>query len=456
MQSPQTQVNRREFLLHTLLPLLLIAIPAGIYLWFLHAFAVSLPFWDEWEFWWSMKRLDEGNWLDAFWLPHNEHRLVVTRLFYFLLRYTAALDVTLAMYFDFVLACLTLWGLWRLLRASVRVSLWYLVPVAFVVFSLEQWENILWGWQIAIYAMVCGSVWSLYLLARPGLRTLPAAILMAVVASLSFANGLMIWPAGFAYLILARSRRRLLVWCGAAAALLVVYFYDYVSQVTRPSPTGLVRPSSLAEFFAATLSQLQADPLGLPEMFFASVGALLAPQNYALAAAIGLVIVLIFLVLFILVLRTRAVWATAPLPLVALGLLSFLSSLTILVGRMGLWDKAYVLNSRYTTITLLGIVATYLLTVALAHAPQSTQRPYRRAAAWMGAVICVVIALGLPGGYRIGFVKGQALQEERLWQRAIVVQFESRSDEELSGVYPKTLRERLLYWQSRGLAPFTE
>ena len=404
-----------------------------------------------------MKGLDEGNLRNAFWIPHNEHRLVVTRLFYFVLRYTAALDVRLAMYFNFCLACMTLWGLWLLLRSRAQVSLWYLVPVALVVFSLEQWENILWGWQIAIYSMVCGSVWSLYLLSRPGVRNLTMAILCAIIASFSFANGLMIWPAGLVYLMLARSgRNRLLMWCGAASAILFVYFRNYVTQVTRPSPAGLVRPTSLSEFFAATLSQLRDDPLSLPAMFFANVGALLAPQNYAMAASIGLITIVIFLASVILLVRTRSAWTTVPLPLVAVGLLSFLSSLTIVAGRMGLWDKEYVLSSRYTTITLLGIVATYLLTVALANAPRSTNQNYRRVGAWLCGGICLVILLGLPGGFRLGLVRGQAQKEERLWQREMVQHFEMYSDEELSRVYPKTLRERLLYWEGRKLAPFGE
>jgi hypothetical protein len=457
MQSPLPQHVKRSFFPATLLPLLLIALPILVHIWFVRVFAVSVPFADEWEFWWSMKGLDEGNWHHAFWIPHNEHRLVMTRLVYFVLRYTVALDVTVAMYFNVILACLTLWGLWLMLRASGKVSLWAMMPVAFVVFSLGQWENMLWGWQIAIYMMVCGSVWALYFLSRPGVVKLGMAILCAIVASFSFANGLMIWPAGLIYLLLARANRyRVLGWVGATVVILFVYFRNYVTQVTRPSPTELVRPTTLSEFFEAAVGLLTQEPFSLPSLVFANVGALLAPQNPAMAMAIGVVVVVVFMLCLFLLWRTRSGWATMPLPLVALGLLSFLSSLTIVGGRMGYWDRAYMLTSRYTTITLLGIVATYLLTVVLASRQPSISPNIRRYGTVLCGVITLVILLGLPGGYRLGFVKGAEIKAQRLWQREIVVQFETRSDEELAGVYPKALRERLLYWQRRGLAPFDE
>jgi hypothetical protein len=449
------QTKCRSSLHSTFLPLVLIVIPVAVHLWFVRSFAVSLPFWDEWEFWWSMKGLDEGNWNFALWLPHNEHRLVISRLFYFLLRYTTGLDVTVAMYFNVLLACLTLWALWLHLRVSVQVSLWYFVPVAYVVFSLEQWENMLWGWQIAIYSMVCSSVWSLYWLTRPGMVKFGMAILAAIISSFSFANGLMIWPVGVVYLILARSgRKRLLLWCGAAAAILFLYFYKYVTQVTRPSPTQLVRPTSFSEFVEAPMNLLLHDPLSLPTMIFGNVGALLAPLDVQKAVLMGIVTVVVFLVSLYGLIRTRSAWATMPLSLVALGLLSFMSSLSIIGGRMGYWDTEFVLSSRYTTITLLGIVAAYLLAAAIANGPQMPNRNFR----YTGMILCGIISLllvsGLPAGYQVGLNRGQAWKAERAKQREIVQSFETQSDEELSTVYPKNLRERLVYWQSHHLVPF--
>src|SRR5262245_18420674 len=118
MHAADAQVKRPSHFLGAFLPLVLIAIPSVIHLCYLLTFAVSVPFWDEWEFWWSMNGLDDGNWHFAFWIPHNEHRLVVTRLYYFLLRNATGLDVTVAMYFNVLLVCLTLWGLWLHLRTS--------------------------------------------------------------------------------------------------------------------------------------------------------------------------------------------------------------------------------------------------------------------------------------------------------------------------------------------------
>ncbi len=448
---------RPTVLLHTVVPLVLIAIPVFVHVWYLRTFAVSIPFRDEWEFWWSMKGLDEGNWHHAFWIPHNEHRLVMTRLFFFLLRDAAALDVTLAMYFSLLLAVLTLFALWRMARAAVDLSLWYFVPVSFVVFSLAQWENMLWGWQIAIYLMVCGSVWSLYLLSRPGRGSLVGAIVCAVVASLSFANGLMIWPTGVIYLLWARApRTRLFGWLGAMVVLLLIYFRNYANQVTRPSPTGLERPSSFGELFNSLLTALARDPFELPALLFGSAGAVLSPENYTRAILFGLIILLLLLTGIGMLVRRASPWTKRPLPLVAVALFGCIAAFTIIAGRIGQWDKELVLTSRYITITLLPLVATYLLAVALAHRPDATSRLEPRVATTLCAIIVLLLLVGLPGGYRVGLVKGEEQRALRAEHRQIVHEVETRTDAELDTVYPKALRERLQYWQQHHLEPFTD
>jgi hypothetical protein len=105
---------------------------------------------------------------------------------------------------------------------------------------------------------------------------------------------------------------------------------------------------------------------------------------------------------------------------------------------------------------LIGIVATYLLTVAIANGPQTQSGTYRRIGWLLYLAVCVVLLLGLPGGYRLGLSKGQEQMEERRAQREIVLNFEGRSDKELSEVYPKMLRERLIYWKSHNLVPFDQ
>jgi hypothetical protein len=167
-------------------------------------------------------------------------------------------------------------------------------------------------------------------------------------------------------------------------------------------------------------------------------------------------IAIFFVACLLLMFRSRSAWKTMPLPLVALMLLSLLSTLTIVVGRMGYWDKEFVLSSRYTTITLLGIAATYLLALALAHSPAGIQCSDRRMAMVICDILLIAFVTGLPGGYQRGLVEGAAQKVLRSQQLEVVLNFETRSDQELASVYPKLLRERLIYWKSHHLVPFNQ
>jgi hypothetical protein len=188
-------------------------------------------------------------------------------------------------------------------------------------------------------------------------------------------------------------------------------------------------------------------------MIFGNIGAMLAPQSLHWAVAFGIGISVIFLACVYSVVRSRALWPAMPHALVALGVLSILSSLMIIVGRMGYWDTAFVLTSRYLTISVLGIAATYLLTVALAHEPKLPET-LRRTGTLLCGIFCLLLLLGLPAGYQHGVAKGREQWTQRLQQREIAQHFESHSDEELAKIYPKVLRERLQYWKNQGLSPF--
>ena len=106
--------------------------------------------------------------------------------------------------------------------------------------SFAQWQNTLWGFQMAWYLVLLVFALSVALLDWPKLSwpIFVAAVLVAVVASYSSLQGLLVWPVG---LVLLYHRRRprwaFTAWIVAALAATALYFGNY--HVTGSSPSSL-------------------------------------------------------------------------------------------------------------------------------------------------------------------------------------------------------------------------
>jgi len=127
-----------------LLPLTLIATPAVVEAAYIGRFAVNVPFWDEWLFVPLLKAFRQnGDWLAPLWAALNEHRMVFPRIAFLALSNLSGWNVIVEMYFSLFLVWLSVLGVWLIYRKTCRGSLWGFVPVAWLMFSLGQYENIL-------------------------------------------------------------------------------------------------------------------------------------------------------------------------------------------------------------------------------------------------------------------------------------------------------------------------
>ena len=122
-------------------------------------------------------------------------------------------------------------------RSRLTPMLWYL-PVMLLLFSFVQYQNTLWGFQIAWYLVTLSLVGALYLLDRPHLTHVAflAAIIAGVVASYSSLQGLTVWPVGLVLLYLRRrSPDRLITWSACGLAATALYFYHWKpSEFSHP------------------------------------------------------------------------------------------------------------------------------------------------------------------------------------------------------------------------------
>ena len=266
---------------------------------FVERFAVNLPFWDEWVDlrFWAAHQAGTLTWADVF-AQHNEHRITLPRMLF--------------------VALYELVGEWNMVTHMVVSALCMGATVAVFVYTLRrldvaaplalamcllltspvQWDNILFGYQLQIFASVLGLTVALSAVAlddRLRWRTVAIAIAGCLVSAFSFGGGLCSWPAaGMALLVrvqllaggpLAPLRRgalvaRLALFAAAALAGVGAYFIDYHFP---PSPLQARDWAGWLDFATRLLSQPLLDDT-TPAPLIALAAALWAGT---LAAMIG-------------------------------------------------------------------------------------------------------------------------------------------------------------------------
>src|SRR4030095_7978330 len=135
----------------------------------------------------------------ALWAQHNEHRplfpitvlLGLARLTRWNTKWEIVLTVAVGAAI-FAMHCTYLRSAWR---THGGVPVWLAPVFSVLLFSPLQWENWLWGWQITVLLCALAMVVAAYLAAggARGLR-LSGMLGCGLVATFSFAAGLVVWP----------------------------------------------------------------------------------------------------------------------------------------------------------------------------------------------------------------------------------------------------------------------
>jgi hypothetical protein len=343
------------------------AIPAVAYFWMIHADGVNVIFADQWDDVALIGHSYSGTLhLSTLWSQHYENRIFFPNLIVLGLAYTTHFNVMTEEY----LSALMLFGGTALIicahkrRSPGRRWIWY-CPVAFLMLSLAQAVNALWGFQMAWYLVLLMITLALFLLDHEpqGRLVFGGAIAAAVVASFSSLQGLLVWPAGLLLICLRRrSRDRVTVWIGSALFTAAIYFLGFNFNVTQSASQ---RPADVLTFFVRVVGDIVGEN-----------------QPGFLVALFGSVLVLIaiwVLVRFALRERVSARGRPYALSLILFGLL--FSALTA-YGRSGLNFFGYEVEERYTVFAIFVLVGLYLavLDPPLTSGPRSSEQGARSAA----------------------------------------------------------------------------
>jgi hypothetical protein len=421
---------------------LLIFLPAASVLLYVRLFGVNFPYWDDWALVPLFGKLCSGTLnIGDLWAPHNDHRQLFARIIMLLLGVITKYNTVAEMYLIWVCFLVTLVIILLAFRRGIEseLKLLYFVPVAFLIFSLRQWQNFLHGFEVVVAFSITFGILALYLLhslehSRSKTLVFLAALGSATVASFSVAQGLLVWPAGLLQLFLLRLEKRakgvlIGAWCLVGAGEWIVYFYGLMRPPWNP-PLGYVLDNPLIgiEYFLALLGGLPFTLLSV-----AIVGGSLL---------IGLAGTSLLLVYRDRKLGEYSFW-------IVLLCFSLLALASITVGRAGLGAnvdelgeagravianlKAHsiplglesALTSRYTSFSILAVVSIYAMLVKL----MSEKKSYL-ATALLG-ILSGFILLSVAVTFVHGLTIGKA--EEAFRQRAafVLATHESQSDERL-------------------------
>jgi len=284
------------------------------------------------------------------WAQHNEHRMFFPHLLDVVLADTAHFNIQVE---EFLSASMLMAAsallIWAHKRRSPQTPWLYYCPVALLLFSLVQYENTLWGFQIAWYLILLALSVAIVLLDRVTLTTwaLIGAIAAGVVGSYSSFQGLFIWPVG---LVLLYHRRRtwqqFVAWIACGCATTALYFVNLDPNAGAPDHGYAIHHLwASVEFFLFAIGDV------------AGISVKVGAGNTAVLL-FGTAIVALALLAAVCygVRRDKDGAGPVGVALIAFGLL-FAASIT--QGRIffGYWGAS---ASRYTTFDLLVVVGVYL------------------------------------------------------------------------------------------------
>ncbi len=351
-QSPGLNHSRKYWMLAWGVPCLIFA----FLMYMVFHYAVDAPYYDQWlgiSLFVKAQR-HELTWMDV-WAQHNEHRILLPNLIILGLARWSGWNIRWELATSLILG-IGIYAVyaWQIERTATRMRdaamLWLLPVIAVAVFSLRQYENWLWGFQLCMFLNVLMVTMGFALLTRRALTwtTLLAALACGLGATFSFGNGLLYWPLGLALLFMLapklQRRQFLIAWIVTALLTVIVYFHGYSTPPNAPPLQFLRHLLKSVVFFVAYLGSFSGGVFGM----------------YAALAA-GSIGLALFSMATWRLLRNRQVDWKLLMPYWASGSYALASGLLTILGRSQS-SVLFSLTSRYTTISELFWISTLILT----------------------------------------------------------------------------------------------
>ena len=357
----------KKFILFTLY-----LIPIVLLIGFVANFSVNVPIDDEWRLANLFEKIATGNVnFNDFWALHSNHRILFPKIIIAVLAFASQWNINYQLCLSIGLAVITFIAMYSLSSMQVEKTkddLWHLANIltCILLCSLVQYENWLWGFQLAWFLVNLCFVAAVYVLSSDRKLLLSLRISIAAgfcfIASFSLAQGLLSWLAAIPAVVaiegnVAQKRKRLIVWMLLFVATCAIYSINYHPSRETSIISLLNKPLVVIDYFLSLL--------GSPIVRLSGISAL-----------VGLLIFGIFLFLavhFVIKISEHR----EALPWLSIGLFSVLSALFITAGRAEFGAIQAIESSRYTSNSILLLIALVQLGQLFARGKSATNRNYK-------------------------------------------------------------------------------
>ncbi len=373
-----------------------IGFPLGFLSLLLNKFGVNFPYLDQWAYVPLHMKIDSGTFgISDLWAQHNEHRIVFPKIASLSLSLLTHWYTPVEIFFSVFIAIIGIILISKMLNNAVKAKAQVFILTTLTAswfFSPIQWQNWLWGFQMAWFMCVTSVIATVYYLDKfsniKNYRSLWMAIVCATIATYSLGSGMLIWPVGFALLLVysllkTSSRKILYIWTGIGLFEIFAYYFGYVKPAYHPSVFLAVQyPGSFLKYIVTAL--------GRP-----------FTNNVDVAYAMGLIMVSLLLCGMALTIHYGKKLKLASIAkwyaLIFYGLFGLVMTA---VTRLGFGISA-AMNSRYTAFSLLILVSTIGLFMTLINMLESRKPP-----TWLPIIILSLICLPmLFQSYKSGYAE---------------------------------------------------
>lgn len=423
-----------------------------ICLWYIKTFGVDVPYWDEWSCVDLLKNFCDHTvgWLDILRMQSGEHMVGIPYLLMIGLAKYTHYNVRAEMFLGWFFLLLTWALLLKIARDRLPNGFPYvtaLLPVSWLVCSLRQYETLLWGFQIQTPISIFFFVLSVYLLERTNTNKywfLGLAMLSGLCSTLSFGNGLLIWPLGALQILLktswnerfGKSFKPIAIWLVAAAAVSLCFLYHYKCAYLAANPYGVTQTFWLHHsktvicFFIAYL----VSPL------ISTLNDSIANSYPDMIVSQGLAVLVLYIAAVGLAFREYKSLGNKLVAPIILILYAVLSDCLTLLARAG-GGVNQALASRYTAISCLGIIGVYLLLLLI-------QKPSLKIRAFMLGALLVPVFTSMIMCTKVGVEEGKRIRVQRSLLSYVVLSYKQQD--------PKLFTSLKLPGDFKSLASFLE
>jgi hypothetical protein len=254
------------------------------FIYFVAIYSINFPFQDDSTFLQLVTDIKKGlGWqynFKAFFRADNDHRIFVPRLVsyidYLLNGHLNYRNYIFIATFNLILVAGYIYGLFR----KLKLPLPYFLPIPLLIFQPQYHEVTIWaltGLQhITLLLLLCAC---LSLLQKPSTVRVASAVFLALLATFTHGNGILVFATGFFILMINRHYTVLFPWTLAMLVALGCYLVDYTpGSGVKSSINWPLIPATFVAKIGANLSAWPYLSIGAPIVWGTLICILVIPS----------------------------------------------------------------------------------------------------------------------------------------------------------------------------------